>query len=350
MTRSALTVFVVSLLMTAIMGAFMPAVWRSARSGSALAIFWGLALLVHTAWLGIPWLGAAAPLARLLVITWLGSMLAATCLLIPVGLLAAAVRKHPTVSGYLPVAYVAAFLVLGIILAVSGDAKFVVRQQDIRVVGLPAALDGFRIANLGDVHIGYFIDAKELARGIEAINAQRVDLIAVTGDLVDDVNQLEGTMRALELSNAPFNIVAILGNHEESGELAKILSIYRAHAARIDLLLNQNLTLEKQGAALHIVGVKYPTNPSGQIVHHPELDDSLMNAEADAAFAGVPPGKPSLRCRTTRPFFQSPPRTAPRSPWRVIRMVGRFAYSADLLSTPILSCKAFTTKALRAWT
>ncbi len=297
-----MTVFVASLLMTAIVGAFMPAAWRSARSTSALGVFWGLAALVHAAWLGIPQLGLAAPVARLLAILWLGSMLSATCLLIPFGLLAAAFRQREAVSGALPVTYVVAFSLAGIILAISSDASFVVRQQEIRVVGLPAALEGFRIANLGDVHIGYFIDAEELTRGIEAINAQHVDVIAVTGDLVDDVNQLEGTMRALELSNAPFNLVAILGNHEESGELAKILSIYRSHSARIDLLLNQNVTLDKQGASLHIVGIKYPTDPTGQIVHHPELDVSLMNAEADAAFAGVPPGE-TVVALTHHPAF-----------------------------------------------
>jgi predicted MPP superfamily phosphohydrolase len=298
-----LTVFVASLLMTAIVGAFMPTAWRSARSRPALAIFWGLAVLVHTAWLGIPWLASAAPVARLLAILWLGCMLAATVLLIPFALLAAAFRNHTTASGSLPVAYAVAFSLSGIILAISSDAPFVVRQEDVRVVALPAALDGFRIANLGDVHIGYFIDAKELARGIEAINAQHVDLIAVTGDLVDDVNQLEGTMRALELSNAPFNLVAILGNHEEAGDLAKILSIYRGHTARIELLLNQNVTLEKHGASLHIVGVKYPTNPKGQIVHHPELDESLMKAEADAAFAGVPPGATVIALTHHPAFF-----------------------------------------------
>jgi predicted MPP superfamily phosphohydrolase len=208
-----------------------------------------------------------------------------------------------TLTAYLPIAYVSCFLVAGFILSLTSTASFVVRQVDIRIVGLPAGLDGFRIANLGDVHIGRFIDAKELSRGIKAINDQKVDLLVVTGDLIDDIGQFENSMQVLERSNTSNKIIAILGNHEKMGDLPRILSIYDQHKARISLLVNGSTTIARGSATLHIVGVDYPMNPrGGHMQAHPE-QDALMSAQANAAFAGLATGETILALSHHPAFF-----------------------------------------------
>ena len=181
---SFLTVFIPSLILTVIIGTFLPLAWRGGVNRIAIAAYWAFALLVHIAWLELPQLGAVAPYARCLAILWIASMLAALVLLIPFALLTAiSMRfKLKSVLARLPMAYASCFIIAGIILTLTSTAGFVVREEDIRIPGLAAGLDGFRIANLGDVHIGRFIDAKELGRGIAAINAQRVDLLVITGD------------------------------------------------------------------------------------------------------------------------------------------------------------------------
>src|ERR1700691_4073244 len=211
---SIFTVFIPSLVFTGIVGLFLPLAWRIARTRWALAIYWGSALFVHLAWLAIPRLGDLAPPTRWLAVLWLASMLTALMLLIPFAVLTALLKRYrlKTLLAYLPITYIGCFLIGGLILSFTSTADFVVRQEDILIAGLPMALDGFRIANLGDVHIGRFIDVRELTRGIKAINDQKVDLLVVTGDLVDDVTQLESSMQALELSNTSNKIVAILGN------------------------------------------------------------------------------------------------------------------------------------------
>jgi uncharacterized protein len=302
---SFLTVFIASLVLTAIIGAFLPLAWRAARKRWALAIYWGSALFVHLAWAAIPQLGIIAPLARWLAIMWLGSMLAALMLLIPFAALTALSnrRRLNAVSAYLPITYVSCFLVAGVILSATSTASFVVRQVDVRVPGLPESLDGFRIANLGDVHIGRFIDAKELSRGIKTINDQKVDLLVVTGDLVDDVKQFESSMQVLEQSNTPNKIVAILGNHEEMGDLPKILSIYDQHKARISLLVNKSIAITRDGATLHIVGVDYLMNPKGGHMLPRSEQDAAMSAQADAAFAGLPKSETILALSHHPAFF-----------------------------------------------
>jgi len=302
---SFLAVFIPSLVLTAIIGAFMPLTWRGAQNPYALAAFWAFALLVHVGWLTLPQLSGFAPLARWLAIMWLGSMLAAIVLLIPFALLTvfSIWRNLKSISPALPAAYAGCFAVAGIILAFTSTAAFVVRQEDIVIPGLPAGLNGFRVANLGDVHIGRFIDAKELHRGIEAINAHNVDLIAVTGDFVDDIDQLEESMQVLQQSNAPYKTVAILGNHEEMGDLPKILSIYDQHKTHVSLLVNENIAISRAGAVLHIVGVDFPMNPAGGRILAGAKQNAAMTAQADAAFTGLTNGETILALSHNPAFF-----------------------------------------------
>jgi predicted MPP superfamily phosphohydrolase len=301
---SFLTVYIPSLVLTAIIGAFLPLAWRAART-PWLAVFFGSALLVHLAWAAIPQLGVIAPLARWLAVMWLASMLVALMLLIPFALLSVlAVRyRLERVSANLPIAYIGCFLLAGSILSLTSTASFVVRHEDIRIAGLPEGLDGFRIANLGDVHIGRFIDARELSRGIAAINKEKADLLVVTGDLVDDVTQFEGAMRALEQSNTANKIIAILGNHEEMGELPTIQSIYNQHQSRITLLVNKSMALTHNGATLRVVGVDYPMNPKGGHFLPPPEQTAAMTAQADAAFTGLPAGETTVALSHHPAFF-----------------------------------------------
>jgi predicted MPP superfamily phosphohydrolase len=300
---SFLNVFIASLLLTTIVGAFMPLTWRPARSPRALAAFWGFALLVHLGWICVPQLGALAPPARWLAIMWLGGMLAALMLLMPFALLVIFFRRRR--PAYLSVylwAYVSCFLLSGIILAVTSTADFVVREETLRISGLPADLNGFRIANLGDVHIGRFIDAKELSRGIKALDEKNVDLLVVTGDLVDDVSQIEAAMQALELSTAPYKTVAILGNHEVAN-LSKILAVYAEHQAHITLLVNRNIAISRGSATLHIVGVDFPMNPNGGHMLPAADQAAAMSARADTAFSGLAAGEFILALSHHPAFF-----------------------------------------------
>jgi predicted MPP superfamily phosphohydrolase len=301
---SYLTVYIPSLIVTAIVGAFLALAWRAART-PWLAVFLGCALLVHLAWAVIPQLGVIAPLARWLAVMWLASMLVALMLLIPFALLTVLATRYSLerLSACLPIAYIGCFLLAGLILSLTSTASFVVRHEDIRIAGLAEGLDGFRVANLGDVHIGRFIDARELSRGIEAINNEKVDLLVVTGDLVDDVTQFEGSMRALEQSNTATKIIAILGNHEEMGELPTIQSIYSQHQSRITLLVNKSIALTHNGATLRVVGVDYPMNPKGGHFLPPPEQRAAMTAQADAAFTGLPAGETTLALSHHPAFF-----------------------------------------------
>lgn len=188
--------------------------------------------------------------------------------------------------------------------AASGARPFDVREEEIRIEGLPAALDGFRIGQLTDVHVGEFIDVGYLRAAVAALDEARVDLQVMTGDLIDDLDQLEPTLDALEATSAEHGMVAILGNHEKWRSEARVVAGYARRAARgrLRLLVDQNLALTHRGATLRVTGVDYPMGRRGSHrLPRPERR-RRMEQMSDAAFAGVRPGETVL-CLAHHPDF-----------------------------------------------
>src|SRR3954454_22144612 len=70
-------------------------------------------------------------------------------------------------------------------------------RVDVAIAGLPSALDGFTIAQVSDVHVGPTIKRPYVEAIVDAVNRLDVDLVAVTGDLVD------GSVRELAADVAP---------------------------------------------------------------------------------------------------------------------------------------------------
>jgi len=60
-----------------------------------------------------------------------------------------------------------------------------VKLVDVPVPGLPAGLQGFRIAQISDVHVGPTIKAPYLQAIVDRVNRLQADVVAITGDLVD---------------------------------------------------------------------------------------------------------------------------------------------------------------------
>jgi uncharacterized protein len=81
--------------------------------------------------------------------------------------------------------------------------------------GLPPSLEGFRIAQITDLHVGPTIKRDYVAAVVEAINELDVDLVAITGDLVDgSVPQLEDDVDPLAALRSRHGTFFVTGNHE----------------------------------------------------------------------------------------------------------------------------------------
>jgi uncharacterized protein len=131
---------------------------------------------------------------------------------------------------------------------------FVIREVDVPIEGLPSAFDGFRIAQLSDLHIGTSTPRSWGERWVNAANARAPDLAVVTGDLVtsgtafyDDVADVLGALRAKE------GVYVSMGNHDYFGDGEPLIAKIRARGPRV--LRNEGVFLERGGAKLFLCAI-----------------------------------------------------------------------------------------------
>ena len=80
---------------------------------------------------------------------------------------------------------------------------------------LPGDLEGFRITQFTDIHVGPTIKRDYLQTIVEQVNGLEADVIAFTGDLVDgSVPSLQDDVAPLKDLYAPYGTFFITGNHE----------------------------------------------------------------------------------------------------------------------------------------
>ena len=162
------------------------------------------------------------------------------------------------------------------------DARRRPRVVDVEVPlrDLAPELHGFTIAQISDVHIGPTIRRPFLRGIVEIVNSLDVDLVAITGDLVDgSVEQLAAQVEPLSQLRARLGTYFVTGNHEYySGAPAWIAELRRLG---LHVLLNEHVVLKSRGASLLLAGV---TDYSAHNF------DPAQRSDPQAALAGAAPG------------------------------------------------------------
>src|SRR5689334_17517164 len=115
---SYLFVFAISAALTLVVGVSLLATARVTRARPALVAFWSAAAVVHLLWWRLPDLGGAwSTAARWLVSAWLGTLVTAALLVIPLALLLAVRRVaggRAAPGARAPVAVVGISLAVGV--------------------------------------------------------------------------------------------------------------------------------------------------------------------------------------------------------------------------------------------
>jgi len=124
-----------------------------------------------------------------------------------------------------------------------------VEEVDIRVEGLHPDLEGYRIAQISDLHVGPNIGRRYVQRVVEMTQALQPDIVALTGDIVDGpVARLAGDVAPLgRLANAYF----VLGNHDCYAGAEPWMAHWKQ--AGMTVLANST-TVVRKGAARLLVG------------------------------------------------------------------------------------------------
>lgn len=127
---------------------------------------------------------------------------------------------------------------------------------------LPEAFDGFRIVHISDLHGKEF--GEDSSRLIEAVAALEPDLIAVTGDLIDQWEQQEMlTELMVGLLQEEVPVYYVTGNHEWALRETRTLKDFLGFLG-FRVLSNEYDVLERKGQKLVIAGVDDPNGPADQ--------------------------------------------------------------------------------------
>ena len=266
--------------------------------GAKVALLWAIGLLCATliaqpiserflprakmqwlAWIASIWMGFAFLFLLLLfasdVAMWFGGSL----------LGALADGHHPVAFARARAGLVAMIgLVAGGFALRNGLSPPELRRVDVTLPRWPRALDGFRIAQLSDIHIGSIL-GREFARHLtDRVNALDVDLVAVTGDLVDGrVEILRDECEPFARLRARHGVFFVTGNHDHySGAQA-----WAACAAELGMrvLRNEHVVIGEGADAFAIAGVDD---------HRAGMMPGEDGEDLDAALSGIASDLPVL--------------------------------------------------------
>jgi predicted MPP superfamily phosphohydrolase len=165
-----------------------------------------------------------------------------------------------------------------------------ITRQTVLIRRLPPSFDGFRIAQISDLHLEEFTEDFFLRQVVQEVNALKPDLVLITGDFISrgplpmslSYNAAARCGEILSALECPERF-GVLGNHDFFvGE-----KIVRDHmeANGLPLLVDESTRIERRGEYLHLVGLNdfwagpdiakgIPASPSAPMIvmmHEPDF-------------------------------------------------------------------------------
>ncbi|HEY5958930.1 MAG TPA: metallophosphoesterase [Polyangiaceae bacterium] len=169
-----------------------------------------------------------------------------------------------------------------------------VRHVKVVLQRLPSSFSGFRVAHLTDIHIHGRPDRERIRALVAQVNDLHVDLVAITGDVVDGaLDDLRTELAALGALHAPYGVHAAVGNHEYYADVDACVQEFRRLGQTV--LLNEHVLVRKGSDAIVIAGV---TNPQrgmhGARFSGVQGQVARMASSPEQALKGAPPGVPRI--------------------------------------------------------
>jgi predicted MPP superfamily phosphohydrolase len=128
---------------------------------------------------------------------------------------------------------------------------------DLRVTGLPGALDGLRVGLITDVHHSESVSADDVALAVALLVGAKPDLIVLGGDYVTfGDRKFVGPVAELlsPLADAPHGSFAVLGNHDDDRDMPAALA-----QRGFTVLKDQRTSLALRGETLDLAGIRFWT-------------------------------------------------------------------------------------------
>ena len=167
-------------------------------------------------------------------------------------------------------------LAVGALAAYRGPS---IKQVDVAIEGLHPDLQGFRIAQISDLHVGRTIRERYVRRVVQLTQSLSPDLVALTGDMVD------GPVERLAPHVAPLRELAqdgraffVLGNHDCYSGASAWIAHFQSMGMRV--LLNAHVMVSKGAARMLVGGVLDPAVARSSPGAGPRPDLAARGADA----------------------------------------------------------------------
>lgn len=119
----------------------------------------------------------------------------------------------------------------------------------IAVKGLASELNNYKIVQITDLHIGPILQRDFLQGVVDKINAEKPDLVVITGDFVDgSVERLKNDFLPLQEIKAKDGILAVTGNHEYYSSGDAISWVNALEQMGVHFLKNESVLLSQANA------------------------------------------------------------------------------------------------------
>ncbi|HEY4625702.1 MAG TPA: metallophosphoesterase [Blastococcus sp.] len=157
----------------------------------------------------------------------------------------------------------------------------VVRRVPITLAGLDPALHGLRIVTFSDGHLSATYGGRRFERVVELVNAQRPDVVAIVGDLVDgDVSELREDVAPLADLVSDQGVYFVTGNHEYFVDTNAWLRYLPTLG--VDVLRNERVAIRRGAATFDLAGIDDRTAASSGLPGHGANLDAALDGRDDS--------------------------------------------------------------------
>jgi predicted MPP superfamily phosphohydrolase len=130
-----------------------------------------------------------------------------------------------------------------------------VKRIEIELLRWPRGLDGFRLVQISDIHVGPILGRPFAEDLVTRVNALGPDLIAVTGDLVDgSVAKLADEVAPFARLRAPHGVYFVTGNHDYFSGADEWAGLVASMGIRV--LRNERVQIGAGADAFDLAGVE----------------------------------------------------------------------------------------------
>ena len=133
-----------------------------------------------------------------------------------------------------------------------------IQRYSLAIPNLPHNLNGFKIGQVSDTHLGPYFNLARLDTVIQLLAKEKTDLVVITGDFADDLNLLRPAIDRFNnlQPSIPHGIYFCCGNHDYHRNIELVKA--ELHKSRIITLQNESMLIVPGPNPFYLMGVDYP--------------------------------------------------------------------------------------------